>query len=311
MEETISLYLEIKEGEKPDFEVVGLTAAAFAEAVKEIAYILDPGMDVRLEFDSTTKASLSLNAVFKTLRTRDGQIGTLVGVIAGTSIAFIGDARQWTVGKVLDKMVATETRQSLTEDDIKRIEQACNRVSDGKIAKEPIRKVYKQLGRDPVIQSVGVTNKPDIKPVSPVPQSDFPKRAGVVQPVQTSPKDRTAPSIERLTLVSPVLLAATNRVWHFLSPHGEFSYYVKDDVFVDSIVSGQARLTLKAGIQITAKIDTFEVFEGGVWVPKRRSITKVVRIHRKRGQKQSDLFEQPKKRKPSKKKKSKTQKPKR
>jgi hypothetical protein len=100
VEETISLYLELAPGKKPDLEVIGLAAAAFAEAVKEIAFILDPGMDVRLEFDSTTKASLSLNAVFKTLKTRDGQIGTLIGVIMGTSVAFVGDARQWTVGKL-------------------------------------------------------------------------------------------------------------------------------------------------------------------------------------------------------------------
>jgi hypothetical protein len=37
LQETISLYLELKPGEKPDFEVVGLAAAAFAEAVKESA----------------------------------------------------------------------------------------------------------------------------------------------------------------------------------------------------------------------------------------------------------------------------------
>jgi hypothetical protein len=176
VEETISLYLELKEGEKPDFEVIGLAAAAFAEAVKEIAYILDPGMDVRLEFDSTTEASLSLNALFKTLRTRDGQIGTAIGVILGTSAAFLGDARQWGVGKLLDKLVSTETRQSLTDEDIKRISETCKKVSDGKIAKEPIRELYKQLDRDPVIQSVGTITKPGTKPPDPVQHSDFPAR---------------------------------------------------------------------------------------------------------------------------------------
>jgi len=44
MEESITLYLGLEEGEKADFEVVGLSAAAFAEVVKEVAYILDPDL---------------------------------------------------------------------------------------------------------------------------------------------------------------------------------------------------------------------------------------------------------------------------
>ena len=52
MQETISLYLELEPGKKADFEVVGRAAAAFAEAVKEIAYLLEPGLEIKLEFDS-------------------------------------------------------------------------------------------------------------------------------------------------------------------------------------------------------------------------------------------------------------------
>jgi hypothetical protein len=50
---------------RADFEVVGLSAAAFAEAVKEIAFILEPGLEVRLEFDSGTEGSLKLKAIIK------------------------------------------------------------------------------------------------------------------------------------------------------------------------------------------------------------------------------------------------------
>jgi hypothetical protein len=60
---------------------------------------------------------------------------------------------------------------------------------------------------------------------------------------------------------------------------------------------------MKQGIQITAKIDTDEEFEGNVWVQKQRFITHVVRVHNEK--KQSDLFAKPKKRKASKKKKRK------
>jgi hypothetical protein len=72
VEETITLYLGLKAGQRADFEVVGLSAAAFAEAVKEIAFILEPGLEVRLEFDSGTEGSLKLKAIIKSLTTPEG-----------------------------------------------------------------------------------------------------------------------------------------------------------------------------------------------------------------------------------------------
>jgi hypothetical protein len=56
--ESITLYLGLKKGEKADFKIVGLAAAAFAEAVKEIAFILEPGLQVKLEFESGLEGSL-------------------------------------------------------------------------------------------------------------------------------------------------------------------------------------------------------------------------------------------------------------
>jgi hypothetical protein len=299
LQETISLYLELKPGQKPDFEVVGLAAAAFSEAVKEIAYILDPGLEVRLEFESGTESSLSLNAVLKVLKTRDGQRGTLLGIVLGTSIAFVGDIRQWGSTRLLDHYFPKEERVQLDSADIERIASACAKVTEGKIASEPIKRVYKQLDRDGVITSVGTITAPNTKPPAPVPRSEFQIRAGVILPVETSPKTRTAPSTERLTLVSPVLLHA-HRVWRFISQFGEFSYLMEDEQFLDDLLTGKRRLTMKAGIQITAKIETDEVFEGGVWTPKQRHIAKVVKIHK--SPEKSDLFSQPVKHSRSKKK---------
>jgi hypothetical protein len=42
LQETMSLYLELEPGENPDFEVVGLAAAAFAETVKSRIIALLP-----------------------------------------------------------------------------------------------------------------------------------------------------------------------------------------------------------------------------------------------------------------------------
>jgi hypothetical protein len=93
LEETITLYLGLKEGQEADFEVVGLSAAAFAEAVKEIAYILEPGLEVRLEFDSGTEGSLALNAIIKSLKTPEGRRTALVSVVATIGLMLVNDVR--------------------------------------------------------------------------------------------------------------------------------------------------------------------------------------------------------------------------
>ena len=118
-------------------------------------------------------------------------------------------------------------------------------------------------------------------------------RAGIVPAVETTLKTRAARSKERLTLISPVLLP-TDRMWRFRSPVGEFGYHIQDQKFLDDLLAGRRRLAMKAGIQVDAVIETQEVFKGKVWVPKQRSIVRVLRVHRQ--PETPDLFSQPKKR---------------
>lgn len=304
MEETLTLYLGLKEGQKADFEVVGLSAAAFAEAVKEISYILEPGLEVRLEFDSGTEGSLKLKAIIKSLNTPEGRRTALVSIIATIGLTLINDVRGYGVGKLLDDFLGSEQRKELSDEDITRIARAVIDINKGKIAKAPVQELYKQLERDTNIESVGAITKPDDKPIQPIPRSAFLEKAGIAPLEETSTKSRTIQSTERLTLVSPVLLP-TERVWRFRSPIGEFGYFIKDEKFLDDVLHGRLHLGLKQGIQITAEIDTKEEFEGGVWVPKRREIIKVIRVHKR--PETEDLFAQPKK---GKKTKSKPRKPK-
>lgn len=188
VEETITLYLGLKEGEKADFEIVGRAAAAFAEAVKEISYILEPSLEVRLEFDSGTEGSLKLKALLKSLNSADGRKAALISVVGTVGIMLVNDVRGY--------------------------------------------------GRSPI---------------------------------------------------------------------GEFGYVMKDEKFLDDLLRGRRHLGMKQGIQITAKIETKEEFEGGVWVPRHRDIIKVVRVHRE--PETEDLFAQPKKAKKAKTKSRKTKKP--
>ena len=189
MAKSITLYLGLKKGEKADFEVVGLAAAAFAESVKEIAFILEPGLQVKLEFESGLEGSLKLEAVLKSLKTTDGRRGVLVGIVSAVGLMLINDLRQYGVGKMLDKYLMPEQRQSLSDEDIERIAKAVTGIHEGKIAKAPVKEMYRQLERDGAIESVGSIAKPGAKPIDPIPRSEFAIRAGVAHRIDDSPKE--------------------------------------------------------------------------------------------------------------------------
>jgi hypothetical protein len=256
-------------------------------------------LDVRLEFDSGTEGSLKLKAVLKSLKTPAGRRAALLSIIGTIGVALVNDATSYGVEKALDHFFTSEQRKELSDEDIERIAKAVVDVNNGKIAKAPVQQMYKQLERDENIESVGAITKPDDKPIEPIPRSSFSEKAGIGVTVEISTQARTITSTERLTLISPVLLP-TDRMWRFRSPIGEFGYVVKDEKFLNDVLHGRLRLALKQGIQITAQIDTKEEFEGAVWVPKRREITKVVRVHKKA--ETGELFAQPRQRKKSTKK---------
>jgi hypothetical protein len=66
----LSLYLDLEPGQTADLEVVAKASLAFVAALKEIAFQIDPLLEIRVELDSGTKGSPSLNARLKSARER-------------------------------------------------------------------------------------------------------------------------------------------------------------------------------------------------------------------------------------------------
>jgi hypothetical protein len=143
--DTVSLYLDLEPGKKADLEVVARVALAYVEAIKETGFILNPGMDVSLEFVSGTPGSLSLNTVLKSVRPDPVALRAVALIILGW---FASDLRTYGVTKFLDTYLPTEQRSTLSEEDIKPITRALQQSLDGKIAKEPVNQVYRELERD-------------------------------------------------------------------------------------------------------------------------------------------------------------------
>ena len=282
---TVSLYLDLEPGKKPDLEVVARAALAYVEAIKEAGFMLNPGMDVSVEFVSGTEGSLSLNTILKSVRPDPVALRAVALIILGW---FASDLRTYGVIKFLDAYLPTEQRATLSDDDIKRTTRALQQSLDGKIAKEPVNQVYRELERDTAIKGVGATRIAGQRPPNIVPRERFPELTHSAILLEATPRARKKPSRERVTLISPVLLPR-DRLWKFYTPLlGEFGVSISDEKFLAGVLSGRRKIQMRAGIQMNVLMDTHEVKDGNVWVVKSRDITQVIRVIR--AAKHSDLF---------------------
>jgi hypothetical protein len=271
----VSLYIDLQPGTKPDLDVIGHAAIAYVQAIKEAAFILNPGMDVTVELVSGTEGSLSLNTLLKSAKPDAVALKALVLIVIGW---FASDLRTYGVIKFLDRYLPPEQRLMLSDDDIERIKRALQNSSDGKIAKEPVQRVYRELQRDIVIKGVGATAIAGERPPNIVPRDKFPELSQTALPVPTEPRKRKKPSKERVTLISPVLLEK-DRPWRFYIPQiGEFNAHMADHKFLAGLLSGRRKIQMRQGIVLSVIMDTYEEKQEDVWVVTDRVITNVVRV---------------------------------
>ena len=82
----LSLYIDIEKGKVADLEVVARTALAWDALTKEIFYIADPALDVRVEIVNGTKGSVSLNTIIKAIskvaEKNPKRAGVIIGLLA-------------------------------------------------------------------------------------------------------------------------------------------------------------------------------------------------------------------------------------
>src|SRR3712207_4195742 len=63
----ISLYVELAPDRRGDLEVISRAAIAWAETIREAAFLTDPFLDVRVELISGTEGSIDLNSEIRRL----------------------------------------------------------------------------------------------------------------------------------------------------------------------------------------------------------------------------------------------------
>lgn len=275
MQQEISLYIDLQDGRKVDLETAARSALAFDAFVKEIAFTIEPFATVRVELQSGTEGSLSLNSVISSMRLDKAKLTAIVYAVAAF---FVADTASYTYQKILDRLLSeSEIHEKISQQEIETIAEQVVKALESKTAEKQAGKVYQELQRDDAVRGVGVSPKRDRIPLDLVPRSEFQKRGRITHESEAT-GSRTETSIQTVTLVSPVLVQGSSRQWKFKQGKQEFGAPVKDEKFLSRVLSGREPVPMTDGITMKVVLTLKEERKDGVWQIKGRSIDEVIEI---------------------------------
>ncbi|MGO4137907.1 hypothetical protein ACEQ6A_25610 [Rhizobium brockwellii] len=289
MQQQISLYLELRPGSKVDLETAARAALAFDALLKELAFAVDPFSTVRVELESGTEGSLSLNSVIKAVK---GEITPkrLSAIAAGVLIWFGEQSASWTHGKVMDLLFSdTEVNETMTKEEIDAIAEDVLRILKNKAGEQQAGKIYQELQRDDAVKGVGVTTSHAKRPRHIVPRSEFPGRGKVVTE-SAADGIRSETTVQTLTLISPVLVKG-QRKWKFRQGKFEFGASIRDEEFLDRVLSGREPILMSDGIMMKVKLTVKEEKKDGVWQITSKTVDEVLEVSPSASHLQGDLLD--------------------
>jgi hypothetical protein len=275
MQQEISLYIDLHEGQKVDLETAARSALAFDLLVKEVAFAIEPFVTVRIELESGTEGSLSLNSLISSVRI---DRATLKAIAWAVAAFFVADTASYTYQHVLDRLLAEpEVHEGLAQEDIEAIARQVAKVVESKAADRQASKVYHELQRDDAVRGVGVSPHRNRRPTDLVPRSEFQKRGRIIQESETT-GTRSETTVETVTLVSPVLVQGSARQWKFKQGKKEFGAPIKDERFLSRILSGREPVPMADGIIMKVVLTVKEERKDGLWQVKSRTVDEVIEI---------------------------------
>jgi hypothetical protein len=286
----LSLYLELEPDQTADLEVVAKASLAFVATLKEIAYQIDPLLEVRVELESGSKGSLSLNARLRSWKKKYVKPHVIFSITTIFLVYFKDEVRDHVVDKLLDVVIPGFTEEHFSKEQKQEMQQIVEDGLSRRLGKKEAAQIYLELNKDPAIKGVGATNILGAKPDSIVPRSKFPARAGVAPVTETITKRKSEPTLT-VTLVKPALEHA-KRSWRVSEAGVEFGAVMEDQKFLDDLLTERIRVPMIEGVQLTA---TFRIEEelspDGVWVVTSR---KIITVHSfKRPPHQTSLLPKP------------------
>ena len=278
----LNLYLGLRPDALADMEVVGHVSIAFVAMVREVAYIIDPSLNVRVELRDGTEGSLSLNALLADLSDPVKRKRTLKAAAIATGLFFAQDIASWGIGALMDKAAEQEQKMSEAdakridaiikdalrdhhEADVKEIEAIVLRVVNDRVAKRQREEIFRQLLRDPAITKVGASNRLGHKPAAMIPRSEFTARAGDAATEPQRELTRTRSTRIWVTLVSPVLTDERRR-WKIVIDGKEYGAYFDDERFVRHMLAGDTGLPMRGDVELDVSVDLHERMVEEDWI---------------------------------------------
>lgn len=280
----LRLYLQLQEGHVADLFVVTQAVAAFAAGVKELAYILDPSLDLYIGLEPSLPGSLWENTLLRA-KAEYKKRQVLYTLAASATIWFMQPPAErirdnlWE--PILDRYLPSAApERAEAEADVKR-------VTSGRVAQRERQQAYRALDRDTGIEAVGVSVELK-RPAVLVPRAEFSMRAGVAENV-TGEEERVTVGPAHANLIRPVL-DGTPRRWKFSGAQGEFGATMKDQKFLAAVLEGRTGVPLRAGIEMDVVLETRERFSEGVWQIVERNVVEVLGIRAPPSDRQGSIF---------------------
>ena len=140
------------------------------------------------------------------------------------------------------------------------------------VAKDQVRKVYREASRDPKIDGINVVERPAERPEFVVVKERFSEFTEAEQAPEG--EIRTSHNRVAASLISPVLLPGDRR-WRFRSLTGEFGAPMRDTAFLSRVLDGSLGIPMQAGVTLDVTLEVEEVAREGYWEITSRAVTEV------------------------------------
>jgi hypothetical protein len=271
---SLSLYFDLYDGRKADLEIVSRAAIEWVNSVRLATQMIDPDIQVRVEFINAHEGSLSLNNSLDWGETQLEKIPRprLTATAVGLALFLLTDA-----GPVTDYWFGAPDEIELNADDRALLNEILEKISKSDELKKTNRRFFKVISNDPSIKSVGICEKPGEKPAFSVPSSQFGERSGLWEQ-DNKPEKRTTERVSDVILEGGDLSEA-DRVWRFLDVVTgiPFSAKMRDEVFVQSLRGDGINENIRTGIEMKIQIKFKEELIDGAWrsIPSTIEVMKV------------------------------------
>lgn len=271
----LTLYFDLSPDARPTLGAIGRAMVEFEKMAGEAVFIMEPGVEFSVVYDSSATGSLRIIAQLRGVVTRE-RLRELAMIIA---TVLITNGVSHFQGKAMDEVVEAITGEetTLTDEDVARIAEAVKGIERSETVRTPRREFYRAVEPDDAIS--GVSAVPDDTTERPsliVPRNEFLDRATARPAVEdeVNLEPRIVPNRIEVVLVQPPLIES-NRQWRLFFDGREFGAKMLDEAFKQQILDGTTELKLAGGVLLDVTLETTQINESGLWKNKSFAVSEV------------------------------------